>query len=217
MSDPKQGAVRTSSLCQHYLMIFSVRNDCLAVIAVSAFKIYATTNSSDEEFPWLLLLRPVAVELDLRGIPRSVAGHDGMCLVGICNFQARLIFISRDPVIPPKTEILGPLKCGLITSLQQFGTMMLFFLQELRWLPMTWLCIPLITDGCKGEMRSIIFSNIFSNLLIKLQKNRKTLPGPKNHQISSDQVNSWIFGLMNCSDGSNGQKCHWTNMNIVPE
>ena len=47
-SDPKQGAVRTSSLCQHHLIFFSARNDCLAVIAVSAVEIYATTNCCRE-------------------------------------------------------------------------------------------------------------------------------------------------------------------------
>ena len=49
----------------------------------------------------------VAVKLRLCSISRSLAGHDGMCLVGV--FQARRVFISRDPAIPPKTEILGPL------------------------------------------------------------------------------------------------------------
>jgi len=114
----KQGAVSASSLCQHYLMISSVRHDCLAVNTVFAIEINATINSSDEEFPRLLLLRPVTVELHLRGIPCSLVGHDGMYLVDICNFQARCIFIRRDPAISPKTEILGPLKssCGLITS-----------------------------------------------------------------------------------------------------
>jgi len=159
-STAKQGAVRASSLCQHYLMISSIRHDCLVVVTVSTVEIYATTSSSDDEFPRLLFLRPVAVELHLRGISRSLAGHDSMNLVRICNLQARRIFISCDPAIPPKTDILGPLmfSCGLITSLQQFGTMM-FFLRGLRWPPMIWLCIPLITDGYEGEMQSIIFSN----------------------------------------------------------
>ena len=65
---------------------------------------------------WLPCLRlksmlppTVAVKLRLCSISRSLAGHDGMCLVGVCNFQARRVFISRDPAIPPKTEILGPL------------------------------------------------------------------------------------------------------------
>jgi len=100
----------------------------LVVIIVSATEIYVIINLSGEELPELLLLRRVAVELHPRGISRPLVGHDGIYLVGICGFHARRVFISHDPAIPPKIEILGHLKssCGLTTSLQQFGTMVLF-------------------------------------------------------------------------------------------
>ena len=170
--------MRTSSLCQHYLIIFSVRNDCLAVTAVSAFKIYATTNSSDEEFRWLLLLRPIAVELHLRGIPRSVAGHDGMCLVGICNFQARFIFISRD-VILPKTEILGPVWTDYQSSCENQGGH--------RWPGFASLSLPMAAKVRCDLLFLVIHQWSY-------RKTEKPLLGP-NFFWPSEQLNFWAHEL----------------------
>ena len=48
------------------------------MITMSAINIYAITNSSDEEFPELLLLHRVAVNLHPRGLFRPLVGHDGI-------------------------------------------------------------------------------------------------------------------------------------------
>jgi len=95
---------------------------------MSAIDIYAITNSSAEEFPELLLLRRVAVELHPHGISRPLVGPDGIYLVGICGLKAKRIFISHNPAIAPTTEVLGPLEsaCGLTISHRQFGTMVSF-------------------------------------------------------------------------------------------
>jgi len=95
---------------------------------MSAIDIYAITNSSDEEFPELLLLCRVAVKLHPRGISRPLVGHDGIYFIGICSCEGKRIFISHNPAIAPTTELLGPLKssCGLDSSHRQFGTMVSF-------------------------------------------------------------------------------------------
>jgi len=98
------------------------------VITKSAIDIYAITNSSDEEFPELLLLRRIAVELHPRGISRPLVGRDGIYLVGIHDFEAICVYVSHNPAIAPTTEVLGPLEsaCGLTISHRQFGTMVSF-------------------------------------------------------------------------------------------
>jgi len=98
------------------------------VIIKSAIDIYAITNSSDEEFPELLLLRRVAVKLHPRSISRPLVGRDGIYFIGICGSEGKRIFISHNPTIPPTTEVLGPLEssCGLDSSHRQFGTMASF-------------------------------------------------------------------------------------------
>jgi len=95
---------------------------------MSAIDIYAITNSSDEEFPELLLLCRVAVKLHPRGISRPLVGRDGIYFICICGREGKRIFISHNPTIPPSTEVLGPLKSssGLETSYRQLGTMALF-------------------------------------------------------------------------------------------
>jgi len=95
---------------------------------MSAIDIYAITNSSDEEFPELLLLRRVVVKLHPRGISRPLVGRDGIYFIGICGSEGKRIFISHNPTIPPTTEVLGPLEssCGLDSSHRQFGTMASF-------------------------------------------------------------------------------------------
>jgi len=95
---------------------------------MSAIDIYAITNSSDEEFPELLLLCRVAVKLHPRAVSRPLVGRDGIYFIGICARKAKRAFISHNPAIPPTTEVLGPLKssCGLDSSYRQFGTMASF-------------------------------------------------------------------------------------------
>jgi len=95
---------------------------------MSAIDIYAITNSSDEEFPELLLLRHIAVELHPRGISRPLVGHDGIYFIGICGSEGKRIFISHNPTIPPTTDVLGPLDSsrGSESSHSQFGTMASF-------------------------------------------------------------------------------------------
>ena len=95
---------------------------------MSAIDIYAIINSSDEEFPDLLLLRHVAVELHPRGISRPLVGHDAIYFIGICGNETKRIFISYNPTSLPTTEVLGPLRSssGLETSYRQFGTMASF-------------------------------------------------------------------------------------------
>ena len=98
------------------------------MIIKSAIDIYAITNSSDEEFPELLLLRRIAVELHPRGISRPLVGRDGIFLVGIHDFETTRVYVSHNIAIPPTTEILGRLRssCGLTLSHRQFGTMASF-------------------------------------------------------------------------------------------
>ena len=95
---------------------------------MSAIDIYAIINSSDEEFPDLLPLRHVTVELHPRGVSRPLVGFGGIYLIGIRDLEAKRIFISHSPAIVPTTEVLGPLEsaCGLTISHRQFGTMASF-------------------------------------------------------------------------------------------
>jgi len=95
---------------------------------MSAIDIYAITNSSDEEFPELLLLRHVDIELHPRGISRPLVGRNGIYLLGIHNCGAIRIYVSHNTTIPPTTEVLGPLESvsGLTISHRQFGTMVSF-------------------------------------------------------------------------------------------
>ena len=100
------GEVRSKTRSGAYFGSVSTSSDCFSVQGTIVWL-------------WLPCLRlksmlppTVAVKLRLCSISRSLAGHDGMCLVGVCNFQARRVFIHRDPAIPPKTEILGPLSVG---------------------------------------------------------------------------------------------------------
>ena len=93
-----------------------------------AIDIYAITNSSGKDFPELLLLRHVTVELHPRGVSRPLVAHGGIYLIGIYDLEAKRIFIRDNPVILPTIEVLGPLKssCLLDTSHRQFGTMASF-------------------------------------------------------------------------------------------
>ena len=93
-----------------------------------AIDIYAIVNSSGKNFPELLLLRHVTVELHPRGVSRPLVAHGGIYLIGICDLEAKRIFISDNPAILPTIEVLGPLKssCLLDTSHRQFGTMVSF-------------------------------------------------------------------------------------------
>jgi len=95
---------------------------------MSAIDIYAITNSSDEEFPDLLPLRHVIVELHPRGVSRPLVGSGGIYLIGIRDLEAKRIFISHNPAIAPTTKVLGPLEsaCVLTISHRQFGTMASF-------------------------------------------------------------------------------------------
>jgi len=100
----------------------------LAVITKSVINIYAIVNSGGTEFPELLLLRHIAVELHPRGVSRPLISYGGIYLIGIRGLKAKRVFISHNPAIAPTTEVLGPLEssCGLDTSYRQFGTMASF-------------------------------------------------------------------------------------------
>ena len=100
-----------------------------------AIDIYAITNSSDEEFPDLLPLRHVIVELHPRGVSRPLVGSGGIYLIGIRDLEAKRIFISHNPAIAPTTKVLGPLEsaCVLTISHRQFGTMASFSYENQSW------------------------------------------------------------------------------------
>jgi len=113
---PQQG-----SRCKAYLLPY----DRLAVIIGFAIQIYAINDSDGEALPNLLLLHRVTSNIHPHCISRALVGRDATYFVGTCGLQARRVYISHDPAIPPTTDILGPLRstCLWETRPTQFGAL----------------------------------------------------------------------------------------------
>jgi len=113
---PQQG-----SRCKAYILPYNR----LAVIIGSVIQIYAINDSDDEAFPKLGLLHRVISNVYPHCISRPLVGRDATYFVGTCGLQARRVYISHNPAIPPTTDILGPLgsSCLWETHPIQFGAL----------------------------------------------------------------------------------------------
>jgi len=82
-------------------------HDRLAVIVLSAIKVYAIDDSSDKAFPDLHLLHRLGSEIHPYSVSRPFVGQGSTYLVGTCGRTARRVNISHDSTVPSTVELLG--------------------------------------------------------------------------------------------------------------
>ena len=103
-------------------------HDRLAVVVISAIKIYAIDDSSDKTLPHFYLLHRLELEIHACAISRTFVGQSGTYLVGSCGRTARRVHISHDPAVPPTIEIMGRLRsrCERNKSSSEFRSLVSF-------------------------------------------------------------------------------------------